>query len=80
MFKRRVGCHQIEHAVADASVVLPPRHFVCVGVQVWASDVVVRVPIPNNLTAMRVALESVGISFVGASGITFAKPAKRAKT
>jgi hypothetical protein len=38
-----------------------------------------RVPIANNLTAMRVALESAGIAFVARSGITFAKPSKRAK-
>jgi len=34
-----------------------------------------RVPIANNLTAMRVALESGGIAFVGTSGIAYAKPA-----
>jgi DNA-binding transcriptional regulator YiaG len=38
-----------------------------------------RVPIANNLTAMRVALETAGIEFVdGASpGITFSKRKKR---
>jgi DNA-binding transcriptional regulator YiaG len=39
-----------------------------------------RDPISNNLTAMRVALETEGISFVdggGASGITFAKRKRR---
>lgn len=39
-----------------------------------------RVPIANNLTAMRVVLETAGISFVdsdGASGITFAKRKRR---
>jgi transcriptional regulator with XRE-family HTH domain len=39
-----------------------------------------RVPIANNLTAMRTALESGGISFVddaGACGITNARRAKR---
>ena len=39
-----------------------------------------RVPIANNLTAMRAALEKAGISFVdgdSASGITFAKRKKR---
>ena len=38
-----------------------------------------RVPIANNLGAMRTALESAGIAFVDASGIAFAKPPKRAK-
>jgi ribosome-binding protein aMBF1 (putative translation factor) len=36
-----------------------------------------RVPIANNLTAMRVALESAGIAFVGTSGVSYAKPGKR---
>jgi ribosome-binding protein aMBF1 (putative translation factor) len=39
-----------------------------------------RVPIPNNLTAMKAALESTGIAFVddgGTSGITFAKRKRR---
>jgi hypothetical protein len=39
-----------------------------------------RVPIANNLTAMRVALETAGISFVdsdGAFGITFSKRKRR---
>jgi ribosome-binding protein aMBF1 (putative translation factor) len=36
-----------------------------------------RVPIANNLTAMRVGLGSAGIAFVDASGISFAKPSKR---
>jgi ribosome-binding protein aMBF1 (putative translation factor) len=39
-----------------------------------------RVPISNNLTAMKAVLEKAGISFVdsdGASGITFAKRKKR---
>lgn len=36
-----------------------------------------RVPIANNLTAMRAALESVGIAFVDTSGITYAKRGKR---
>jgi DNA-binding transcriptional regulator YiaG len=39
-----------------------------------------RVPIANNLTAMRVALETEGISFVdtdGASGISFSKRKRR---
>jgi DNA-binding transcriptional regulator YiaG len=34
------------------------------------------VPIANNLTAIRVVLESAGIAFVGTSGITYAKPGK----
>jgi DNA-binding transcriptional regulator YiaG len=39
-----------------------------------------RVPIANNLTAMKVALEGAGIAFVddgGTSGITFAKRKRR---
>jgi DNA-binding transcriptional regulator YiaG len=38
-----------------------------------------RVPIANNLTAMRTALESAGIAFVdgAASGITYAKRKRR---
>jgi len=38
-----------------------------------------RVPIANNLTAMRTALETVGIAFVDgdASGITYRKPKRR---
>jgi DNA-binding transcriptional regulator YiaG len=39
-----------------------------------------RVPIANNLTAMKAALEKEGISFVdsgGSSGITFAKRKRR---
>ena len=39
-----------------------------------------RVPIANNLAAMRTVLETAGISFVdsgGASGITFAKRKRR---
>lgn len=36
-----------------------------------------RVPIANNLTAMRAALEAAGISFVDASGITFSKRKRR---
>jgi len=36
-----------------------------------------RVPIANNLTAMRAALESAGIAFVDTSGISYAKRGKR---
>ena len=36
-----------------------------------------RVPIANNLGAMRAALELAGIAFVGTSGISFAKRGKR---
>jgi len=36
-----------------------------------------RVPIANNLAAMRAALESAGIAFVGTSGVTFEKRGKR---
>jgi ribosome-binding protein aMBF1 (putative translation factor) len=36
-----------------------------------------RVPIANNLGAMRAALESAGIAFVDTSGIAFTKKGKR---
>ncbi len=36
-----------------------------------------RVPIPNNLTAMRAALEAAGIAFVDTSGISCTKRGKR---
>jgi transcriptional regulator with XRE-family HTH domain len=36
-----------------------------------------RVPIANNLTAMRAALEAAGIAFVETTGISFAKRPKR---
>jgi transcriptional regulator with XRE-family HTH domain len=36
-----------------------------------------RVPIANNLTAMRTALEAAGIAFVETTGISFAKRPKR---
>ena len=36
-----------------------------------------RVPIANNLTAMKAALEAAGIAFVDTSGISYAKRGKR---
>ena len=36
-----------------------------------------RIPIANNLTAMRVALEAAGIAFVDTSGISYAKRKRR---
>lgn len=36
-----------------------------------------REPIPNNLTAMKAALELAGVSFVDTSGITYTKRVKR---
>ena len=36
-----------------------------------------RVPIANNLAAMRTALEQAGVAFVDTSGITYTKRGKR---
>jgi ribosome-binding protein aMBF1 (putative translation factor) len=36
-----------------------------------------REPIPNNLAAMKAALELAGIAFVDASGIAYRKPKRR---
>ena len=42
MLERRVSCHQVKLAIVDATVILAPSHFGGIGIEVRASDMMMR--------------------------------------
>jgi len=61
MRKSGVRCHQIKFTIADAAIVFTPRHFICIGIQIRASDMMMRA----NLSTTQAAKETLGL--IGAS-------------